>query len=212
MIKLDHISKEFNSKIIFTNFSYQFNSGFKYALIGTSGSGKTTLLDIIGLIEKPTSGNITFNNILNPNLDSQAGRKLLRLEIGYLFQSYGLLEQKSIKNNLKYCFVYQKISKNEQNKQMINCLNQVQIYQPLNTLISTLRGGEKQRVAIAKLLLKNPNVIICDEPTANLDSKTEQTIISLLFDSLTSNQTLIIATHNLEIANMCDFIINVNKL
>ncbi len=212
MIKLTNVEKGFANKKILTNINLKFESGKTYALVGKSGCGKTTLLDLIGLIEKADHGEVNFNGVINTTIDKRLGRKLLREDIGYLFQNYGLIENQSIKQNLAHSLIYQKLSNKQKKLIMLDTLNSVDISHELDTIVATLSGGEKQRVAIAKLLLKMPKVIICDEPTANLDQVTEKKIINLIFEQLIEHQLLIIATHNQSIAQMCDEIINVELI
>lgn len=208
MIELKHIRKVFDEKAIFSDFNYTFQAGVSYALIGESGSGKTTLLNIIGKLEDFDDGQVS---IKNTPLSRIKEKDYFRHYISYLFQNYGLIEQQSIKDNLELAFVGQKLSTKDKVTRMQNVLNQVNLSVDLNRKIYSLSGGEAQRVAIAKTILKNTPIILADEPTASLDERNSQEIMDLILSLQTKDRCIIIATHDPTVYNRVDTVIKIDK-
>jgi putative ABC transport system ATP-binding protein len=181
--------------------------GEMVAIMGPSGSGKTTLLNLIGCLDKPTSGKY----ILDGNEVSRLSRgelaKVRSQKIGFVFQSFNLLPRLSALANvelgLRYAGVYDR-------KIALEALERVGLADRAHHRPTELSGGEQQRVAIARALVKNPPLIIADEPTGNLDSRTSEEIISVLTDlHKESNLTLVMVTHELDIARHCQRIIRI---
>ena len=168
MIELRNINKGFDDRIVLENLNYNFYEGNSYALIGASGAGKTTLLNIIGKLEEVDSGDIIVNDI---NLNNIKEKDYFKNYLSYLFQNFGLIENKSIQENLMLAFIGEKISKLEMQKKMNEALKRVHLDVNLNRKIYTLSGGEAQRVALAKTILKDSPIILADEPTASVDQK-----------------------------------------
>ena len=192
MIELKNINKNFFENNLFTNFNYQFNIGQSYALIGQSGCGKTTLLNIIGKLEAIDGGEVIVNNT---SLNKIKEKEYFRSYVSYLFQNYGLIENKSIKDNLELSFVGKNITSKEKIKKMLEALEQVNLNLDINRKIFSLSGGESQRVAIAKTILKDTPIILADEPTASLDEKNSDEIMNLIL-KLQRNRLIIIETHD----------------
>lgn len=208
MIELKHIRKVFDEKVIFSDFNYTFQAGVSYALIGESGSGKTTLLNIIGKLEDFDDGQVS---IKNTPLSRIKEKDYFRHYISYLFQNYGLIEQQSIKDNLELAFVGQKLSTKDKVTRMQNVLKQVNLSVDLNRKIYSLSGGEAQRVAIAKTILKNTPIILADEPTASLDERNSQEIMDLILSLQTKDRCIVIATHDPTVYNRVDTVIKIDK-
>lgn len=183
-ITLKNISKTFESRTLFENINLQIKQGDFIVITGTSGSGKTTLSNIIGGMEKPTSGEVIYK---------PKPKNLYRDSIGFIFQNYGLLENETILYNLKMAFIGRK--KKNIEKICREILNKLDIHHSLNTKIKTLSGGEQQRIAIARILIKKPKVIIADEPTGNLDKKNSKLIHSYLKILNEMGITIILVTH-----------------
>ncbi|CBL92558.1 peptide ABC transporter ATP-binding protein [Leuconostoc gasicomitatum] len=193
MIELKNIHKQFDEKVILDDFSYQFENGQSYALTGMSGSGKTTLLNMIGKIEKPDTGDVLIDQKQLRKIPEQV---YFQNYAGYLFQNYGLIDNETIEQNLTLAFVGKHIKKAEQKSQMLAALKQVNLTLDLSRKVYSLSGGEAQRVAIAKIILKKPMIILADEPTAALDEKNGQEVVDLMKQLVTDDTILIVATHN----------------
>ena len=206
MIELRNINKGFDDRIVLDNLNYNFYEGNSYALIGASGAGKTTLLNIIGKLEEADSGDIIVNDI---NLNNIKEKDYFKNYLSYLFQNFGLIENKSIQENLMLAFIGEKISKLEMQKKMNEALKRVHLDVNLNRKIYTLSGGEAQRVALAKTILKDSPIILADEPTASVDQKNSEEIIELILSLKKENKIIIIATHSPDIYNQVDHILEI---
>ncbi len=206
MIELRNINKGFDDRIVLENLNYNFYEGNSYALIGASGAGKTTLLNIIGKLEEADSGDIIVNDI---NLNNIKEKDYFKNYLSYLFQNFGLIENKSIQENLMLAFVGEKIGKLEKQQKMNEALKRVHLEVKLNRKIYTLSGGEAQRVALAKTILKDSPIILADEPTASVDQKNSEEIIELILSLKKENKIIIIATHSPDIYNQVDHILEI---
>ena len=206
MIELRNINKGFDDRIVLENLNYNFYEGNSYALIGASGAGRTTLLNIIGKLEEVDSGDIIVNDI---NLNNIKEKDYFKNYLSYLFQNFGLIENKSIQENLMLAFIGEKISKLEMQKKMNEALKRVHLDVNLNRKIYTLSGGEAQRVALAKTILKDSPIILADEPTASVDQKNSEEIIELILSLKKENKIIIIATHSPDIYNQVDHILEI---
>ena len=206
MIELRNINKGFDDRIVLENLNYNFYEGNSYALIGASGAGKTTLLNIIGKLEEADSGDIIVNDI---NLNNIKEKDYFKNYLSYLFQNFGLIENKSIQENLMLAFVGEKIGKLEKEQKMNEALKRVHLNVKLNRKIYTLSGGEAQRVALAKTILKDSPIILADEPTASVDQKNSEEIIELILRLKKENKIIIIATHSPDIYNQVDHILEI---
>lgn len=210
MIELQHIWKQFGSRIIFSDLSLNFQSGMVYALIGDSGCGKTTLLNMLAKLETFDKGEIIYKG---KSLTSIKNEEFYRNELGYLFQNFGLLESQTIRENLELGMIGKKKNKKQEKERLLlQALQAVRLdYLCLNQKIFELSGGEAQRVALAKIILKNPPLILADEPTASLDPKNSKEIMEILLELRNANRTIIIATHNPSIWKMADQVIRLSK-
>ena len=212
MIELQHIWKQFGSRVIFSDLSLNFQSGMVYALIGDSGCGKTTLLNMLAKLETFDKGEIVYKG---KSLTSLKNEEFYRNELGYLFQNFGLLESQTIRENLELGMIGKKKKKNkkqEKERLLLQALQAVRLdYLSLNQKIYELSGGEAQRVALAKIILKDPPLILADEPTASLDPKNSKEIMEILLELRNANRTIIIATHNPSIWKMADQVIRLSK-
>ena len=202
MIELKELSKSFGDNIVYQNVAFKFETGKSYALVGASGSGKTTLLNAIGRLEKPTNGEVL---VASKNVWQMKEKQYFKDYLGYIFQSYALIDDKSVAQNLKI------IEKDKQNQ--IIALEKVGLDESyLKLKIYELSGGQAQRVAIARMLLKNLKIILADEPTGALDDQTGEQVGKLLLSLVTADTTLIVATHDLALANQMDTIIYMKDL
>lgn len=210
MITLQSISKSFGQRQLFQKLNLTFEAGKVYALVGKSGSGKTTLLNMIGKLEKEDSGHIFYND---KSLQSISDLAFFRRHLGYLFQNFGLLDNQSIQDNLELGLIGKKMGKQEKTRALYQALEQVNLgYLELNRKIFELSGGEAQRVALAKIILKNPSLILADEPTAALDPKNSEAIMTLLLQLKSPERLIIIATHNPAIWEKADCVIRIEEI
>ena len=210
MIELQHIWKQFGSRIIFSDLNLNFQSGMVYALIGDSGCGKTTLLNMLAKLETFDKGEIVYKG---KSLNSLKNEEFYRNELGYLFQNFGLLESQTIRENLELGLIGKKKNKKQEKERLLlQALQAVRLdYLSLNQNIYELSGGEAQRIALAKIILKDPPLILADEPTASLDPKNSKEIMEILLELRNANRTIIIATHNPSIWKMADQVIRLSK-
>ena len=210
MIELQHIWKQFDSRVIFSDLSLNFQSGMVYALIGDSGCGKTTLLNMLAKLETFDKGEIVYKG---KSLTSLKNEEFYRNELGYLFQNFGLLESQTIRENLELGLIGKKKNKKQEKERLLlQALQAVRLdYLSLNQNIYELSGGEAQRIALAKIILKDPPLILADEPTASLDPKNSKEIMEILLELRNANRTIIIATHNPSIWKMADQVIRLSK-
>jgi putative ABC transport system ATP-binding protein len=203
MITLNNISKKYNEKNIVRNFNLKINKGEFISIVGESGSGKTTLLNIIGLLEKQTSGDIVVMGIKNPT--SKELTKLQREFYGYVFQNYALIEEDSVQTNLKLALKYNKVI--DKQAEINRALKLVGLEGYNKKKVFELSGGEQQRLALARIMLKKCEIILADEPTGNLDNKNRDIVFNILKDLNKQGKTIVIVTHDNYIANKCDKII-----
>lgn len=210
MIELQHIWKQFGSRIIFSDLNLNFQSGMVYALIGDSGCGKTTLLNMLAKLETFDKGEVVYKG---KSLTSLKNEEFYRNELGYLFQNFGLLESQTIRENLELGLIGKKQKKKQEKERLLlQALQAVRLdYLSLNQKIYELSGGEAQRVALAKIILKDPPLILADEPTASLDPKNSKEIMEILLELRNANRTIIIATHNPSIWKMADQVIHLSQ-
>ena len=178
------------------------------AIMGPSGSGKSTLLNLIGALDSPTSGKIQVDGIETTTLDS-AGLALLRnKKIGFIFQSFNLISRFSALSNVELPLSILGVSTNERKKRAYEMLKMVGLEDRWKNNPNQLSGGQQQRVAIARALSVNPPIILGDEPTGNLDTKTSKSIIDLLYDlNQKTGKTIILITHDPEVATRASRVI-----
>ncbi|HEP1435576.1 TPA: ATP-binding cassette domain-containing protein [Streptococcus pyogenes] len=201
-IEIFNVTKKFSSKEIFTDLNLTFEAGKSYALIGGSGSGKSTLLNIIGRLEKIDNGKVLVDE---QDIWKIKERTFFKNIIGYVFQNYSLIENKTVYDNLKLI--------NKDKKKISAVLEKVGLSSDyLNQKIYELSGGQAQRVAIARMLMKPRKIILADEPTGALDGEIGKEIINLLLSETAENKYVIIATHDPAVYNKVDFIIDMKDI
>lgn len=179
------------------------------AIMGPSGSGKTTLMNIIGCLDTPTSGQYLLNDNLVNNLDEDELALIRNKEIGFVFQSFHLLAKNSALDNVLLPLKYAGKGKEESLQRATEVLQAVGLEDRMHHGPSELSGGQQQRVAIARALVNKPSIIFADEPTGNLDSKTEADVMNLFKKLNGEGQTIILITHEQEIADQCKRIIKI---
>ncbi|MBK52242.1 MAG: macrolide ABC transporter ATP-binding protein [Gammaproteobacteria bacterium] len=173
------------------------------AFIGSSGSGKSTMLNILGCLDKPSAGDYHLNGNDVDSLKDNELSEIRNLEIGFIFQSFNLLPRSTALANVMQPLVYRNISYKARQKLALDALTRVGLGSRVSHLPNQLSGGQRQRVAIARALVTEPSILLADEPTGNLDSRTTDEIM-VLFDELHNDgHTLVIVTHEPEIAGRC---------
>ncbi|NPV01387.1 MAG: ABC transporter ATP-binding protein [Brevinematales bacterium] len=180
-----------------------------YAIMGHSGSGKSTLMHILGLLDRPTSGQYFLNNRDVSKLSDRQQAHIRNREIGFVFQAYNLLPRYSVYKNVEMPMTYSTVAGADRKKRINRLLEQVGLGHRIHHKPNELSGGERQRVAIARALVMNPTVILADEPTGNLDTKTEKEIMALLTDLKDESRTIVLVTHEMEIAEYADAVIKI---
>ena len=209
-LKLKNISKNFDTekKIkVLKKLSYNFKKGKVYSLMGPSGSGKSTLLNLISLIDRPTNGSIKFNNTLVNFKENNKNDIFRAKKIGIVYQQNNLLPDFTAFENLYLA----SLSINDNKKMAMlkaeNLLKKIGLSNRSDHFPSQLSGGESQRIAIARAIINDPDIILADEPTGSLDMKTAKDIFTLLNNQKNPNRLIIFATHNRFFANKADYLL-----
>ena len=177
------------------------------AIVGPSGSGKSTMMNLVGALDLATRGDIFLDNQNIEHLPESDLASIRGKKIGFIFQAFNLIPTLTALENVDLPMLFQGISKEKREERAVNLLKQVGLSHRLEHLPSQLSGGEMQRVAIARALANNPEVILADEPTGNLDSKTGKEVVEMLLKLNKEGKTIIMVTHNLEKAKMAKRII-----
>lgn len=171
------------------------------AIMGPSGSGKSTLMNIIGCLDTPTSGQYLFNGLNVSDMDDNDLAKIRNKEIGFVFQTFNLLARSDSLHNVELPLIYAGIPSAERKRRAQETLTNVQLGDRSHHKPNELSGGQRQRVAIARALVTRPSIILADEPTGNLDSKTGEEIMMLFEDLHKAGNTIILVTHEADIAD-----------
>lgn len=204
VIDTDEISKRYTmgSEVIHAlkSISININRGEYVAFMGPSGSGKSTLMNIIGCLDSPTAGKYVLNNNDVSHLTENELAEIRNKEIGFVFQTFNLLPRASALENVALPLVYAGYSRQEREEIALKVLSDVELGDRAKHKPSELSGGQRQRVAIARALVNNPSIILADEPTGNLDSKTSHSIMDLFQEIHDKGNTVIMVTHEEEIA------------
>lgn len=203
IINIKNFNKSFGDKVVFKDFNLEINDGDMVAITGPSGCGKTTLLNTIGLIEPVEQGEYHIFQKAAPKINSKQANKMIRENISYLFQNFALVDNFTIKENLMMALRYVKQTKKEKEESIDNALRMVGLENYQKLKVFEISGGEQQRVAIARCLLKPSKVILADEPTGSLDTKNRDEILAILNQLNASGKTIIIVTHDNKVAESC---------
>jgi putative ABC transport system ATP-binding protein len=201
IISIDKLIKRFPvGKSEFTalnDVSFQVNTGEFLGLVGPSGSGKTTLLNIIGSLDAPSEGRVTVIDQSISDLSHKQSSRLRNKHIGFIFQTYNLLPVYTVYENVEFALLLQKLSASARKKAVLDALEWVGLTDKIKSKPAMLSGGECQRVAIARSMVKRPEIVLADEPTANLDSKNSHHILQTMKNlNKELNTTFIFATHD----------------
>ncbi len=207
MIEINGLYKKFDDHTIFENFHLNIDDQEFIAITGMSGCGKTTLLNILGLLDFEYQGEVIYNQVHIKKLSNKKRAKFVRENISYLFQNYALIDDQTVYDNLLLALYYTKLKKEEKDKRIQETLKKVGLEGFENKKVYTLSGGEQQRIALARVILKPCQIILADEPTGNLDSSNRDIVLENLLDLNKEGKTVIIVTHDDYIAKKCNRVI-----
>ena len=200
MIKTENITKVFRTEEVETwalnGVSFEAKEGEFVAIMGPSGCGKSTLLNILGLLDNPTSGSYQLLGNEVANLKEKERTRLRKGVIGFVFQSFNLIDELNVYENVELPLVYLGIKSSERKQMVNNMLRRMNISHRAKHFPQQLSGGQQQRVAIARAVITNPKLILADEPTGNLDSKNGQEVMNLLTDLNKEGTTIVMVTHS----------------
>ena len=207
MINITNLHKSYqmgkNYLHVLKGIDLKINEGELVAIMGSSGSGKSTLLNIIGMLDNYESGSYELDSIPIKDLDETKAAKYRNKFLGFVFQSFNLINYKTAIENVALPLYYQGIGSKGRQEIAYEYLKKVGLNQWAEHLPSELSGGQKQRVAIARALASQPKVLLADEPTGALDSQTSEEVMSLIKKINNEGKTILVVTHEQEIANMC---------
>lgn len=195
-----------NEILAVNNASLVIKPATSIAITGQSGCGKTTLLDMLGLIKWQSNGTILIDGVNTKNLSEKSKAKMRNSFFGYVVQDYAVLEEETIQNNIEIPLYYckSKFNRIDRKNKVLDMMQKVGLDKKCTQKVATLSGGQKQRVAIARALINNPKVILADEPTGALDTQNSNEIFELLMRFVKEGTTLVMVTHNDDLAKRCN--------
>jgi len=214
-IEIRDLTKKYKNdkgdKIIFENYSENFQKNSLIAITGQSGVGKTTLLNLISGIDLPDSGNIIINGQIMTELNDEERSIFRNRHIGYVVQDYGLIKYKTAIDNVMIPLYFNESSIKDMKPFALNALSRVGIIDLSDYKVGKLSGGQCQRVAIARAIVNNQDILLADEPTNALDDKNKEEILKLFNQLKSEGKTIIVATHDTNIAQCCDCVIDIGN-
>ncbi len=200
MIKISQLQKFYRTEevetIALNNLSFEVKQGEFVAVMGPSGCGKSTLLNILGLLDDLEGGSYLFNGIEVANFNERKRSDLRKNNIGFVFQSFNLIDELSVYENVELPLIYTKVKAAERKERVESVLDKMQIMHRKNHFPQQLSGGQQQRVAVARAVVNNPKLILADEPTGNLDSSNGNEVMQLLTELNEQGTTIIMVTHS----------------
>ena len=212
MIKLENIKKVFRTDEVETwalrDVNLEVKEGEFVAIMGPSGCGKSTLLNILGLLDTPTEGKFLLNGVDVSTMNENKRTDLRKGVIGFVFQSFNLIDELDVTENIELPLLYMNVSAKERRERVKAVIQRVNISHRSHHFPNQLSGGQQQRVAIARAVLPNPKIILADEPTGNLDSKNGKEVMDLLSELHSTGTTIIMVTHSQHDAHYADRIVN----
>ena len=197
-----------NSLHVLKGINFSVEEGELVAIMGSSGSGKSTLLNILGMLDELDQGSYTLDNVPIKNLNETKAANYRNKFLGFVFQSFNLINYKSAMENVALPLYYQKVGRKERQEKALKYLEQVGLKDWASHLPNELSGGQKQRVAIARAMAAEPKVLLADEPTGALDSKTSYEVMDLIQKINDQGNTILLVTHEPDIADMCKRIVH----
>ena len=207
MIHIENLHKSYqignNSLHVLKGINFDVEDGELVAIMGSSGSGKSTLLNIIGMLDLADKGSYTLDGVPIKDLDETKAARYRNKFLGFIFQSFNLINYKTAMENVALPLYYQKIPRKKREEKAMQYLTKVGLADWATHLPSELSGGQKQRIAIARALAAEPKVLLADEPTGALDSITSYEVMQLIQNINDEGKTILIVTHEPDIANMC---------
>jgi putative ABC transport system ATP-binding protein len=209
--ELVSVTKGYRGHTVLDEMSLAISEGEMVAITGKSGSGKTTILNILGLLETPDRGTARLFGENSPRPRSREANQLLRLRLGYLFQSYALIDNETVDYNLTVAQAYAKATSRDKLKLRAEALQRVGLPGAGRKKIFELSGGEQQRVAIARLLLKPCDLVLADEPTGSLDAENRDEVLRMLCELNESGKTIVLVTHDEQVAQSCHRVIELGE-
>lgn len=211
MIEIKDLHKSYqmgsNSLHVLKGINFSVEKGELVAIMGSSGSGKSTLLNILGMLDEADAGTYTLDNVPIENLNETKAAAYRNKFLGFIFQSFNLINYKSALENVALPLYYQGKARKERNASALEYLDRVGLKPWADHLPSELSGGQKQRVAIARAMAAQPKVLLADEPTGALDSKTSYEVMDLIQKINDEGNTILVVTHEEDIAHMCKRIV-----
>lgn len=211
-VQIESLSKSYGKHGVLFDLDLSIGKGEVVAITGPSGCGKTTLLNIIGLLETRDKGNVSLSGKKYLGIESKQAMLLRRSELNYVFQSFALIDSRTVRDNLMLALYYTKLEKREKEDAIERALEKFSLSDKLDSVVNELSGGEKQRVAICRAMLKPGGLILADEPTGSLDARMAKTVMdSLVGAAREAGKTLIVVTHDRSMAAKCDRILTMNR-
>ena len=211
MIRIENLHKSYpmgnRSLHVLKGINFNVEEGELVAIMGSSGSGKSTLLNILGMLDNYDVGSYTLGDVLIKKMDETKAAKYRNKFLGFVFQSFNLINYKNALENVVLPLYYQGVSRKEREEKALKYLDDVGLKEWANHLPTELSGGQKQRVAIARAMVGEPKVLLADEPTGALDSNTSKEVMALIQDINKAGKTILVVTHEEDIANMCSRIV-----
>jgi putative ABC transport system ATP-binding protein len=212
MIEIKNLHKSYkmgsNTLHVLKGINFSVEEGELVAIMGSSGSGKSTLLNILGMLDELDEGSYNLDGVPIKNLNETKAAQYRNKFLGFVFQSFNLINYKNALENVALPLYYQKVGRKERQEKALKYLEQVGLKEWATHLPSELSGGQKQRVAIARAMAAEPKVLLADEPTGALDSKTSYEVMDLIQKINDAGNTILVVTHEPDIANMCKRIVH----
>ncbi len=213
-VRVENVTKVYRSGDItvraLDGVSFALKRGEFAAIVGPSGSGKSTLMNILGTIDRPTNGQVYIDGALTTDMTNNQLADFRNKRLGFVFQAFNLINGFTAEQNVMLPLMMQPLSESERRERAVRMLEQLGLGGRLHMLPTKLSGGEQQRVAIARALVNNPSIILADEPTGDLDTKSGENVVKLLKRICVEQKvTIIMVTHNLDITEYCDQIIRI---
>ena len=205
MLQVVNLSKVYQTeKVAVTalkNVSFSISAGSFVAIMGPSGSGKSTLMNILGCLDTPTEGQYLLDGVDVSNLTEKELARIRNVKIGFVFQTFNLLPRLTCLRNVELPMIYAGVNRKERTRRSLEALEKVGLLSRANHLPNEISGGQKQRVAIARALVNNPSIILADEPTGNLDTRSGEEVMAIFQKLNAEGATIVLVTHEPDIAN-----------